>query len=140
MGLKERSSGLSIEGKRSTGLSSEGRDPLVTQADLSAPRVCSSAIALLHKKGPCHRRKIGVNSLWLYSYYTQSSLSKNKNINYIFYISTSFLLFLQRCSILQLLDNPVFQKKSFHFLKYQILVHISFQINGLVLISFRIQY
>ena len=46
--------------------------------------MCSPAVALLHKKGPHHRRKIFANSLWLYSYYTQSSLSKNKNINYIF--------------------------------------------------------
>ena len=31
-----------------------------------------------------HRRKICANSLWLYSYFTQTSPSKNKNINYIF--------------------------------------------------------
>ena len=61
----------------------KGRDPLVTQADLSAPHACSPAVALLHKKGPRHRRKICANSLWLYSYYTQWSPSKNKNINYI---------------------------------------------------------
>ena len=46
--------------------------------------VCSPAVALLHKKGPRHRRKICANSLWLYPYNTQSSLSKNKNINHIF--------------------------------------------------------
>ena len=48
------------------------------------PHVCSPAVALLHTKGPCHRRKICVNSPWLYSYFTQTSLSKNKSINYIF--------------------------------------------------------
>ena len=81
---RQRSSGCSNEGDRSTSLSSEGRDLLVTQADLSVPRVCSPSVALLHKKGPRYRRKICANSLWLYSYYSQSSPSKNKNINYIF--------------------------------------------------------
>ena len=81
---KQRSSGHSNEGERSASLSSEERVPLVTQADLPAPCVCSQAVALLHKKGPCHRRKICANSLWLYSYYTQSLPSKNKNMNYIF--------------------------------------------------------
>ena len=69
---------------RSTGLSSEERDLLVTQADLSAPRVCSPAVALLPKNGPRNRRKICMTSLGLYSYYTQPSLSKNKNMHYIF--------------------------------------------------------
>ena len=36
------------------------------------------------QKGPHHRRKVCANSLWLYSYYTQSSPLKNKNIDYIF--------------------------------------------------------
>ena len=36
------------------------------------------------QKGPCHRRKICANFLWLYSYNIQSSPSKNENINYIF--------------------------------------------------------
>ena len=80
----ERSAGCSNEGERSTGLSFEGRDPLVTQADMSAPRVCFPAVALLHKKGPHHKRKIYGNHLLLYSYYTQSLPSKNKNIHYIF--------------------------------------------------------
>ena len=48
------------------------------------PLVCSLAVALLHKKGPCHRRKIYANSLWLYSYCTQTTPSRNKNKNYIF--------------------------------------------------------
>ena len=48
------------------------------------PCVCSPAVALLHKNGPRHRRKIWANNLWLYSYFTQMSPSKNKNINYIF--------------------------------------------------------
>ena len=95
---RQRYSGRLNEEERSTGLLSERRDllvaqakgefplvsqaterePLVTQADLAAPRACSPAAALLNKKGPCHRRKICANSLWLYS------PSKNKNINYIF--------------------------------------------------------
>ena len=58
------------------------RDQVVTQAGMSAPQVCSPAVAQLHKKGPRHRRKICTNSLWLYSYYTQSP--PLKNINYIF--------------------------------------------------------
>ena len=70
--------------QRSAGYSSKGRDPLVTQADLLAPRVCSWVIAQLHKKSPYHRRKISANSLWLYSYYTQLLPLENKNINYIF--------------------------------------------------------
>ena len=69
---------------RSAGLSSEGRDSLVTQANLSVPRVCSPSVALLHKKDPRPRRKICANSLGLCSYYTQSSPSKNKNMIYIF--------------------------------------------------------
>ena len=60
------------------------RDPLVTQADLSGPRVRSPAVALFHKKGLRHRRKICANSSWLYSYDIQSSPSKSKNINYMF--------------------------------------------------------
>ena len=58
----------------------KGWDPLVAQA---APCVCFSAVALLHNKGSRHRRMIWANSLWLCYYYTQSSPSKNKNINYI---------------------------------------------------------
>ena len=69
--------------ERSSGLTSKGRDPLVFQADLSPPRVCSPAVELLHKKGPRHGRKICASFLWLDSYYTQSSLTKDKNINYI---------------------------------------------------------
>ena len=60
--------------------------------------VCFPAVAVLRNKGPRHRRKICANSLWLYYYYyyTQSLPSKNKNINYISYISTGFSLFVQR--------------------------------------------
>ena len=61
----------------------EGTELLLTQADLSAPSVCSPTVTLLQKKGPHHRRKICADSLWLYSYYTQPSPSKNENINYI---------------------------------------------------------
>ena len=59
--------------------------------------VCSPAVLLLHKKGPCHRR-LCVNPPWLYSYYTQSSPSKNKNINYIF-IYLRVLRRLSSCAI-----------------------------------------
>ena len=48
------------------------------------PHVCSPAVALFHTKGPRHRRKICANSLWLYSYFTQTSPLKNKDINPIF--------------------------------------------------------
>ena len=81
---RQGSSGPSNEEERSAGLPSEERDPLVTQADLSAPRVCSLAVALLHKKGFHLRRKICANSLGVYSYGIQSSPSENKNMNHIF--------------------------------------------------------
>ena len=90
---RQRSSGHSDEGERSASLSSEERDPLAIQADLSAPGACSPAIAQLHKKGPSHRRKICVNSFWLYSYDIQSSPSKNKHTNYIFIDLRVFGLF-----------------------------------------------
>ena len=80
--------------ERSAGRSSEGGDPLVYRAKgetrwslkqtCQLPRVCSPTVALLHKKGPRFRRKICANSLWLYSCFTKTSPSKNKNINYIF--------------------------------------------------------
>ena len=54
------------------------------QQTCQLPRVCSPAVTLLYKKGLRHRRKICVNSLWLYSYFTQTSPLKNKNIYYIF--------------------------------------------------------
>ena len=70
--------------QRSAGLSSKGGDPLATQADLSAPPCVFSSCCTTLQKSPCHRRKTCVNSLWLYSYFTQMSLLKNKNINYVF--------------------------------------------------------
>ena len=93
---RQRSSSRSHAGKRHACLSTEGRDPLVTQADLSAPRVSSPAVTLLHKKGPRHRRKICANSLWLYSYYTQASPTKNKNTNHV-YIYIYIYLRVLRC-------------------------------------------
>ena len=127
---------------RSAGLSSEGRDLLVTQADLSAPHVCFLAVAQLHKKGPCHRRKICANSLRLYSYYIQSSPSKNKNINYIFiylrclfsgaiyygYIYSKYLWFLLLLlvDILIHIDSTllriwaVLQRSSFFYISYRL--------------------
>ena len=80
----QRCSGRSNKGEITAGFSGKRRHPLVTQADLSAPGVCSPAIALLRNKGPRHRRKICANSLWLYYCYPQSSPSMNKNINCIF--------------------------------------------------------
>ena len=57
---------------------------LNTDVVLSTSRVCSPAIGLLQKKAPHHRRKICVDTLWLYSYFTQTSPSNNINVNYIF--------------------------------------------------------
>ena len=71
--------------QRSASSSSEGRDPLGhSRRPVSFSCMCSSAVVLLRKKSPRHRRKIYANSLWLYSYYKQSLPRKNKNINYIF--------------------------------------------------------
>ena len=51
--------------------------PVISSSVFSGRRTSS-------QKGPRYKRKICANSLWLYSYYTQSSPSKNKNMNYIF--------------------------------------------------------
>ena len=65
------------------------RDP-VGETCWSLKQTCQLPMCVLQpshyftKRVPRHRRKICANSLWLYSYYTQSLLSKNKNINYIF--------------------------------------------------------
>ena len=66
------------------------RDPLVSQAKGdtcgSLKQTCRVFLRPSHyfnKNGTCYRRKICTNELWLYSYNTQSSPSKNKNINYI---------------------------------------------------------
>ena len=67
----------------------------MTQVNLSAPSYVFSSRRIISQKGSRHRRKIGTNSLWLYSYSTQTLPSKNKNINYIFYISMNFSLFVQ---------------------------------------------
>ena len=63
------------------------------------PRVFSPANALIHTKGPRHRIKIWANSPWLYSYFTQTSPSKIKNINYIFIYLCGLLCFFQRYNI-----------------------------------------
>ena len=91
---RERLAGHSNEGRDRLVAQAKGRDQLATQTKgetrwslkqtCQLHRVCSPAVTLLHKKGPRHRRNICANSLWLYSYLTQTSLSKNKNINYIF--------------------------------------------------------
>ena len=49
---------------------------------VSSPCVFTGCRTISQKRSPPH--KICANSLWLYSYDTLSSLSKNKNINYIF--------------------------------------------------------
>ena len=87
---RQRSAGRSSEVERSAGLSSEGRDLWVTQANM----LCVfSSHCTTSQKGPCHRRKIYTNSLWLYFYYTESSPWKNKDINCIFiYINQSFVV------------------------------------------------
>ena len=73
-------SGCSSEGERSTRLSSEGRGPLVTLADLSAsPSVFSGRRTTLQKGSPPQKKDI----CKLYSYFTQTLPSENKNINYI---------------------------------------------------------
>ena len=121
---RQRSSGRSNEGARLDGLSSKWIYPLVTQANLSAPHVCSPAVALLPPKGPRHRRKTCTNSLWMYSYCIYSSPSKNKNINYIFFI----YLWVLRClsgttfpfwiNTLGKVKNPFIPEigvKSYHF-------------------------
>ena len=46
--------------------------------------MCSLCVALIHTKGPRHRRKICSDSLRQYSFFIQTSPSKNKNINYMF--------------------------------------------------------
>ena len=92
-----------IHWERSAGRSSEGGDLLVCQAKEETRWslkqtcqllwVCAPAVALLHKKSRCHKRKICANSFWLYSYFTQASPSKNKNINYIFmYLRVFFVV------------------------------------------------
>ena len=94
----------------------KGRDLLVSQVKgetrwslkqtCQLPCVCSPAIALLHKKGPCHRRKICANSFWLYSYFTQTLSLKNKNINHIF-----IYLRVLRCLSSSPIYNIVWRKR-----------------------------
>ena len=73
---RQRSACHSSEGKRPVGHSSRSVIPTPPS------RVCPLAVALLHKKGPRHRRKICANSLWLYSFYIQSLTIVNK-LNWI---------------------------------------------------------
>ena len=68
----ERSAGRSSEGERSTGRSSEEtRCSLKQTCHMRCP-----AVALIYTKGPRHRRKICVNSLWLYSYFTHVTVEE----------------------------------------------------------------
>ena len=59
----------------------KGRGLLVSQAKGETCWSLKQTLTLLHKKGPRHRKMC---KLWLYSYYTQLSPMKNKNINCIF--------------------------------------------------------
>ena len=100
---RERSAGRSIKVERSASLSNEGRDLQVTQADMSCLFFARHTIS---QKSPRHWRKISANTLWLYSYYTQSSPSKNKDINYIFiylgvlrYLSSDAIYYTRESSL-----------------------------------------
>ena len=73
---RERFAGRSSEGKRSAGHSGK---PVSSPALWMFSGRCTTS----QKESP-PQKKIFANSLWLYSYYPQSSPSKNKNINYIF--------------------------------------------------------
>ena len=76
MGLERQHKSVILDWRqRPAGHLSEVGGPLVTQANLSAPPPVCVLWPL---------QKICVNSLWLYSYFTQTSPSKNKNINHIF--------------------------------------------------------
>ena len=69
------------------------RDLLVTQEDLSAPRVCSPAVALLHKKCPPPQKKDKCElSLTVFLLHKIVAVEEWKYKLY-FYISTSFSLF-----------------------------------------------
>ena len=113
---------------RSTGLSSEGRDPLFTHGDLSAPLcVCSPAVALLHKEGPRHRRKIGANSLCLYSCLHTNVTVKEWKYKLYLYISTSPSLFVQW-------SEPCTTKQWHlsHNLQYNLALSVSYHSMGVI--------
>ena len=84
-------------------LKRRGRSAGHSRKPVGSPLCVLRPLHYFTKRGPRHRRKIWANSLWLYPYFTQTSPSKNKNINYIF-ISTSSSLFVQRCNIRQYIN------------------------------------
>ena len=68
----------------STGRSSE-QDRHTSHSSRPASSLCVfSSRRTTSQKGSLSQKRICANSLWQYSYYTQSSASKNENINYIF--------------------------------------------------------
>ena len=77
---RQKSVGRSSEGDRSSSLSNKGRDVRVTQSNMSC--VFSGRRTTSQIGSPPQKK--WVKSFWVYSYCTQSSPSKNKNINYIF--------------------------------------------------------
>ena len=101
--------------KRSASRSSEWRDLQVTRANMSC--VFSSRFTISQKVSP--GRKICANSLSLYSYYTQSSPSKNKNINYIFIYLRVF-----RCLSSSSVSNTSLACKPLHHPRCTYLKHI----------------
>ena len=75
--------------------------------------VCS----LIHTKGPRHRRKICLNSLWLYSYFTHVAVEEWKYKLYV-YISTSPPLFVHEKKNWKTL-NLIFYSFVLFFSKYR---------------------
>ena len=62
-----------------------GRDPQVTQSNLSAPPcVFYGRLSNIHKGSLPQTKDMRDLSLWLYSYFTQTLPSKNDNLNYNF--------------------------------------------------------
>ena len=92
---RERPTSCSSEEERPTGNSSEGREPLVTQADLSASRVWSPAVALLHKTVPATEERYVRNHPGCISI-AHNRRRRREKYKLYFYISMSPLLFVQR--------------------------------------------
>ena len=95
--------------ERSAGRSSDGEKRPTGHSSIS---VSSPAVSLLHKMGCRHRRKICAKSPRLYSYYTQSSTSKYKNINYIYIYLRVFRCLTSGSNMRQLHPVIRFQFKS----------------------------
>ena len=65
-------------------LKQRGRSTGHSSKSVSSPPCMFYGCHTTSQKGSSPQMKICANSLWLYSYFTQTSPSKNKNINYIF--------------------------------------------------------